>query len=393
MIITAPTSLITPTQLIPRGIYKVGDQQFTSKVLALQHSDKTGKIPSWHFYDEEFSKFNWTTEPSNSLEYYYALRCHQIRDKYDYLVLHYSGGGDSHNILTSFWKNNIHIDEIIVALPIKYFEKSTKANKSTLASESQNEWFYTIKPDLKWIAENMPRTKITIYDYTDDMLDFNVDQDWILHAGEHINPNIANRIHRYYKINSNDVYNKYTVGHLYGIDKPLVFKHNNEWHLSFLDSMISIQASFKPVFDHHTHINVEYFYWSSDLPEMLIKQAHAVKNYYENNPQFLHLATHSQKTLEEKEQERNLTRRAVYPYWRESVFQTAKVTNTFFKEFDLWFFDLASENAQSKWYEGYNFLINGVDKKWIRYDKDNKPCGLVGIYAPWYKLGASTVDH
>ena len=338
MIITQPSTIITPDQLVPRGTYKVGNQQFSSKLLALQHSDKTNEQVTWHFYDEAFSKFNWTVEPPNSLEYYYSLRCRQIRDKYDYLVLHYSGGADSHNVLTSFWKNNIHIDEIIVALPIKYYETVAVASQSTLAKDSQNEWFYTIKPDLKWIAENMPRTKLTIYDYTDDMLDFNVDQDWILHAGEHINPNISNRIQRYYKINSSDVYDKYTVGHLYGIDKPLVFYCNNEWHLSFLDSMISIQASFKPVFDRHTHINVEYFYWSPELPDMLVKQAHSVKNYYEKNKQFLHLATHTQKTLEEKEQERNITRRAVYPHWRESVFQTAKASNSFFKEFDLWFF-------------------------------------------------------
>ena len=106
-----------------RGIYDVGSENFsTSKILALQQADKTNQPVTWHFHDQAFSKFNWLVEPPGSLEYYYSQRCQQIRDKYDYLILYYSGGADSHNILTSFWKNKIHIDEIFVAFPVKYPE-------------------------------------------------------------------------------------------------------------------------------------------------------------------------------------------------------------------------------------------------------------------------------
>ena len=384
--ILAPPPVISPEKLIPIGVYTVGDKTFTSKIDALRCSDATGIHPEWSYYDKEFSEFNWQVEPPENLEYYYSLRCKQIRDKYDYIVLHYSGGGDSHNILVHFWKNRIHIDEIIVALPIRYFE-TLLPNASTATKDLQNEWFFTVKPDLKWISENLPKTRVTIYDCTDDMLNFKVDQDWILHAGEHINPNISNRIQRYYKLNTMNVYDRYTVGHVYGLDKPLVFKNGDEWNTSFLDSVISVQASFKSVFDHHTHINVEYFYWTPDLPEMLIKQVHSVKNYYEANPQFLHLASHQKKTPEDKEKERNLVRRAVYPYWREGIFQTVKASNSFFKEFDQWFFDLASDSAIARWYEGYDYLLQGIDKKWFRVDDNGNPSGLVGFWSKWHKIG------
>lgn len=366
---------------IPTGIYQVGNQYFDSKVTALQAGDSSGIHPTWNFFDEEFSKFAWKNEPAESVEYYYGQRCQQIRDKYSYIVLHYSGGADSHNILVHFWKNKIHIDEIIVSLPVSYFEKFTKPTASTDSGDQQNEWFHTIKPDLEWIAKNLPNTKVTIYDYTEDMINFKVDQDWVIHSGEHINPNVTNRINRYDKISTSDIYNKHLVGHIYGIDKPLVFKDGDRWAISFLDSMISIQASLKPIFDRYTHIRVEHFYWSPDLPAMAIKQAHLVKQQYEKNPHLLHLATRTRKTLVDKEIERNLTREAVYPYWRQDIFQNAKSSNVFFKEFDQWFFKYGTESAKGAWWEGYNYLINSVSSRWIDCDVNGKPSGLKGFWS------------
>lgn len=373
-------------ELVPRGLYHVGDKIFNSKLQALLYSDQTGSIPRWDFHDDWFSKFDWTIEPDQTLESLYAMRCQQIRDKYDYLVLHYSGGSDSHNMLTFFYLNNIHVDEILVAWPISYFENHTKPGLDKSAAHSHNEWFHVVKPDLEWIRKNLPKTKITLYDYTDDMVNFNVDQDWILHAGEHINPNITNRIQRYYQISDINLYDRHKIGHLYGIDKPLVFKEGSNWYLSFLDSMIGIQASHKPIFDRHTHINVEFFYWSPDLPLLLIKQAHMIKKYYDLHPESLHLATFKKKTLALKEQERDLSRSVVYPHWRKSIFQTHKASNMFYKEFDSWFFQHATDSAKSRWHEGLDFLIGSLDKKWISHDKNGVPSGLAGFYSQWHRF-------
>jgi hypothetical protein len=317
------------------------------------------------------------------------MRCHQIRDKYDYLILHYSGGSDSHNMLNYFYRNSIHIDEIITALPITYFEKYKSPDSSTHAKDSHNEWFHVVKPDLAWIAKHMPKTKITTYDYTDDMINFNVDQDWIYHAGEHINPNITNRIQRYYKIETANVYDRYRVGHLYGLDKPLVFKRDDGWYTAFLDSVISVSNSVKPVADNHTHISVEYFYWSPDLPQMLIKQAHLLKKYYETNPQFMDLASFRALTPEEFELQQTIIKTAIYPYWRNEIFQVKKASNTFFKEFDQWFFDMADSVAKHRWQEGYRYLMQQVPNNWINRDTNGSPSGIKGIWSQWHQLDSN----
>jgi hypothetical protein len=300
--------------------------------------------------------------------------------------LHFSGGSDSHNILTHFYKNKIHIDEILVAGPIEYYEKFTTASSSRESGDLHNEWFHVIQPDLSWIASHMPKTKITIYDYTKDMLEFSVDQDWIKHVGEHFNPNVVNRINRYSAIDQK-VYDSKHVGHVYGIDKPMVFNTDGSWYFAFLDSILSIQSNNKSVLEGHDHVNVENFYWSPDCPELLIKQAHTVKKFFESNPQFLHLATFKKKTFEERELYQNLVRNIIYPYWRREIFQNKKSSNVFFKDFDQWFFNLATDSAKSRWWDGYQYVLSAVNKRWINLDQNGTPSGLVGFWSKWHCLG------
>ena len=52
------------TELVPRGMYRVGDQVFDNKIQALIHGDITNTHPTWDFHDDYFSKFNWQVEPT-----------------------------------------------------------------------------------------------------------------------------------------------------------------------------------------------------------------------------------------------------------------------------------------------------------------------------------------
>ena len=75
------------------------------------------------FNETVFKLIDWTVEPSQSLKELYVERCQQLRDKYDYLILSYSGGADSHEILYTFLENNIFIDEIQVVHYTKAMER------------------------------------------------------------------------------------------------------------------------------------------------------------------------------------------------------------------------------------------------------------------------------
>jgi hypothetical protein len=85
------------------GYYTVGPNFKTySKLLAIEEMRRTGTHLEWHFNESQYQAHDWRKEPSTSLDELYRQRAQEIRDKYDYVVLWYSGGPDSWNILNTF---------------------------------------------------------------------------------------------------------------------------------------------------------------------------------------------------------------------------------------------------------------------------------------------------
>jgi hypothetical protein len=117
------------------------------------------KKPCWlYFHDKEMSLVPWKLEPTQSLDQLYKARAEYIRDNNKYVILCYSGGHDSTNILETFYYNNIHIDEILVvgALSQDSFEGSDENHNGEL--------YKNVFPTLNKL--NLPNTKITVVDYT-----------------------------------------------------------------------------------------------------------------------------------------------------------------------------------------------------------------------------------
>ena len=81
------------------GYFKVGKDIFFSKIDAILHASKTNADVTFHFHDDVYGSVDWTRPLHVPLDVLYRQRAQQLRDKYDYLVLHYSAGSDSHNIL------------------------------------------------------------------------------------------------------------------------------------------------------------------------------------------------------------------------------------------------------------------------------------------------------
>ena len=84
------------------GFYQVGNFKTYSKFDASAVSEKTNQALKWNFNDEAYHSVDWEKEPPESLSELYRKRAQQLREKYDYLVLWFSGGADSTNILDSF---------------------------------------------------------------------------------------------------------------------------------------------------------------------------------------------------------------------------------------------------------------------------------------------------
>ena len=94
--------------------YSVNDKKFNNNYLAYYESYKTGKAITFHVHEELYDTLDWSKEPVESFELLMDIHAHRLRQKYNYLILNWSGGTDSHTIYNVFKRNNIHIDEIII---------------------------------------------------------------------------------------------------------------------------------------------------------------------------------------------------------------------------------------------------------------------------------------
>ena len=87
------------------GFYTVGDKTFYSKPEAMIYATQVGLYPQWHFNTKQFGNFDWEKEPETDLRELYRIRAQQLRDRYDYIRIEASGGGDSTTAIFSFLLN------------------------------------------------------------------------------------------------------------------------------------------------------------------------------------------------------------------------------------------------------------------------------------------------
>ena len=95
-----------------KGVYYCNSNPFFNKLEAILEANISGKHVEWDYHDAIFKQAKWDYNPPIELKELYRQRALQLREAYDHLVLFYSGGVDSWNILKTFIDNNIRLDEI-----------------------------------------------------------------------------------------------------------------------------------------------------------------------------------------------------------------------------------------------------------------------------------------
>lgn len=262
------------------GFYTVGNYKTYSKLEAIELSGKFKKPVEWKFNQVEFENFDWTIEPLGSLEFWYKQRAQELRDKYDYIVLWYSGGADSHNVLMSFVRNNIFIDEIA-----QYHNlEADQGNKKTYLNE---EVFSTSAPVTQELINNNPLYKHTIHRLVDlavvqpKLLKEDSNKwDYFYKVGMHPSPNALSRSYL------REVIPEYRalieqgkkLCFVFGSEKPSVEKRGDQWYVSFVDMLDNAVSPRTQMLDREWEHD-ELFYWTPTMPQLIAKQAHTVQKF------------------------------------------------------------------------------------------------------------------
>lgn len=254
------------------GFYVSNNRKTYSKFEAIEYSNDF----QWNFNDEVFSSYDWLTEPIQDINYFYDNRAKQIREKYDYIVLFYSGGFDSHNILKTFYDNNIHVDEVLTNIP------SLEIN-STQTIEYK---LFTSKKVEKY-KKLMPNTVFRFIEYKDILLNELMNQQDILYSLNHrytVNHLAKSNYKKTIPEHKSMVESGKNICYIFGIDKPVISMHDGVYYSRFSDLQLANVVLPEIQFNRIDDIKYEFFYWSPDCVPLLIKQAHIAKKYYRDKP-------------------------------------------------------------------------------------------------------------
>jgi hypothetical protein len=266
------------------GFYQVGDRRTYSKLEAIELHRQTGIHPHWNFNEEFFSSYDWTVEPSEDLETLYARRAQQIRDTYDYVVVAYSGGVDSDNIIKSFVNNNIKLDEILTYNVYKSHNNYKHVDTHELV---QKAW-----PTIKSLKDQGIDFKHRHLDLSDQVFQILQDTNMRLNRAYYASTHFGSiHLSATYLRETEPDYIKLSESNkkmvfVWGTDKPRIYYENEKFCLKFLD-LVDNGVRVRTQMLNRQNEYDELFYWSPESVDIICKQGHILKNFFKQCHSFI----------------------------------------------------------------------------------------------------------
>lgn len=378
------TISITPYSGDQFGFYTVGETFKTySKLLAIEEMRRTGTHLEWNFNKQQYGQYDWTKEPTESLDSIYRRRAQQIRDNYDYIVVWYSGGPDSWCVLDTFIKNNIKVDEIASF----HAYKGDKNQRSVINEEI----FFTAFPKAQEIVAKDPEIKHRMVDISDiivkvfDRPDYKFEFSYDIKSVASANYIARQFIRDYVEDYKNLIASGKRVCFIYGSEKPRIVSIDDQYHAMFIDAFadtgIRTQGKAKDgYFD-------EWFFWAPDTADLIAKQCHillrvlnqesATSPWMVDRPHGPHNPQHK---ITGKYLRNDIYHTLIYPGWDPGTLVAMKPQNLLIAERDDWFWgdrsmnrgrDIRSTNATVKnaW-GGVATMYKRLDDYWLNNPSD-----------------------
>jgi hypothetical protein len=246
--------------------YSSDSKIFKNKFEAIEYNRQTGNKIFFYYDDDIWSKLDWTIEPPGTLDFHYKNQAQRIRDEYDYVVLFYSGGYDSTNILETFHFNNIKLDKIVCVGAFKQ-DSYSGSDENHNGELYMNSFPYLVDLGLEKI------TQICDYsEYFGDIKNFSIHEcgtEWVEDIGPWFSPHnfFWKDVHKH--VVPENMKDK-KVALIWGKDKPNIEPVGDKFGFKFTDVAALSYAGNNSV-DNIDRIN---FYWDPNYPLILLKQVH-----------------------------------------------------------------------------------------------------------------------
>lgn len=365
----------------PFGYYRVGAEVHDNKISALLSASRQKVTPTWHFHTDVYQTLDWQKDHLLDLNSVYQMRARQLRERYDYLVLSFSGGSDSWTALQAFIDSGVHLDEIFVRWPVQATSWHKTNAQDLHASNILSEWQLTILPMLENYKKIIPRTKITIHDWSDRLHGEVTDSDWTS-TQDYLNPGSFLK----FQAVSDEFRKQIDAGRraamIFGSDKPQIYHKEGKLYCYFLDQFANSHC-----YGPYEKFS-ELFYWTPDLPEITLVQARAIYNRIRNNSTLLRLVDWQTPFSGERLNLWNdFCRTAIYPeYTRLNTFQANKPSSKVFDQVDDWMQRIKDQRYYQSWWSGFNNLVKSIDDRFFNR-RDGKIIAFGGYIDGPYLLG------
>lgn len=235
---------------MPSIYFRVNGKIIFNHLLAKYESFVSKKPVEFVCHDQENDKLNWLQEPAESLDQLMDQHARNLRNKYNHVMLSWSGGTDSHTIYEVFKRNNLHIDEIVIWVNDKY-----------------EPWYNS--RCVEWLKNNHhdPLTKITVKERFDPNAKQQIvtGEDWIFQNISMIPKFAMGTMDSVMWDYCAQQYGGSTWCLITGHEQPKVFIKNNKYYSCHNASWLLSTMNFE---------NIECFFTD---PVLALKQSHIIK--------------------------------------------------------------------------------------------------------------------
>jgi hypothetical protein len=218
------------------------------------------------------------------------------------------------------------------------------------------------------------------------------DESWVYAAKDCLQPAHVTKFPNYQTIDQRVIADTgKSICVLYGIDKPKMCIRDGKWYLYFMD----FQANYaNPDIGEYNNITNEYFFWTPDLPEISVKQAHLIRNWFSmpQNRQLQYLLRWPNHSVSQRTTYERFVKALIYPDYDPLTFQVNKPGSNFYCEMDFWFYNnFRDHKLYNSWIAGIEFVERKIDRKYFNIEF-NRAVGFIGFLSQFYCLGDAQLD-
>jgi len=357
------------------GYYQIGDFKTYSVFQLMDYYHKNPQPYQWIYNDDFFSQYNWTHEPAESLNQLYKNRAKEVKETYDYVVLYYSGGYDSANMLHAFLDNGMYPDEIL-----------TFYSRHDTVSHQYHELKNFTWKKLEQIEKQYPKIKIRRIDYADIICNWskiiaeanlNLDPIYLFGPRMSINRLALDVLYEYIDDWKQILKDKKTLCTLQGVDsvQPSHIYKENKWIHNFFDVHVcGHMTPMRQMTNKSNRDTLEYFYWAPTdaSAKILIKQGHLAKKFFVDKKFFIN------KKINGIVKNFNVFgyepfKKLIYPriFEGDEKFYNKKELSTFWGNRDQWFFNSNLPGSKEHWETIYLSLFKEERSHWKNWFYNN----------------------